>query len=89
MFQDLKAFYKSSQWQEEREYLYHKRLNENGELICWHCGKPIYEKYDAILHHWKVELTIQNVNDFSISLNEDNLVLVKLCTHLAPARGAN
>ena len=80
MFTDLNSFYKSKAWKEEKEYLYNTRLNEQGELICSHCGQPIYKKYDGILHH-KIELTLENVNDINISLNEDNLIWVHFKCH--------
>lgn len=52
-----------------------ERLNENGDIICEHCGKPIVNAYDCIRHH-KIPLTEANVNDFTISLNEENIALV-------------
>ena len=55
-------------------------MNEEGLLICEHCGKPILKDYDAILHH-KVELTPQNVNDWDIAYNPDNLAFVHAKCH--------
>lgn len=52
-----------------------ERVNENGDLICEHCGKPITKSYDAICHH-KIPLTEMNVNDFTISLNPENIEVV-------------
>lgn len=74
MFKTTNDFYKSKVWEETRKRLYYERLNENGELICQRCYKPIILKYDAILHHCKEELTVSNMNDYSISLNPDNLI---------------
>ena len=52
-----------------------ERANEDGEIICNYCGKPITRAYDIIGHH-KTELTDENCNDYNISLNPDNVVLV-------------
>ncbi|MBQ5687706.1 MAG: HNH endonuclease [Ruminococcus sp.] len=38
------------------------------------------KRYDLILHH-KIELTEENVNDYSISLNPDNIMIVSHKTH--------
>lgn len=56
-------------------HIKHDRLNEDGLLICEHCGKPIVRAYDCIGHHVK-ELTEENVNDAEVSLNPDNVMLV-------------
>lgn len=52
-----------------------ERVNESGDLLCEHCGKPIVNKYDCIGHH-KTPLTEANVNDYTVSLNPDNIALV-------------
>lgn len=75
MFNNLYSFYKSKEWEGLRKQLTLSRVNEQGELICEHCGKPIIHAYDAICHH-KKELTESNVNDVNISLNEDNIMIV-------------
>lgn len=71
----LDNFYKSDEWVDLVSNLKHTRLNENGDIICEHCGSPIVKAYDCIGHH-KIELTDANVNDYNISLNEDNIMLV-------------
>lgn len=53
----------------------HDRLNDEGQLICEHCGKPIVRAYDCIGHHIE-ELTEENVNDVNVSLNPENVMLV-------------
>ena len=58
-----------------RQAVIHDRLTPDGLTICEHCGKPIVRAYDIILHHAE-ELTEDNVNDVSISLNPDNIKLV-------------
>lgn len=70
----LKTFYKSKEWLNLIEQLKLERVNDNGELVCEYCGKPIILKYDCIGHH-KEELTEGNVNNFDISLNKDNILL--------------
>ena len=74
-FSDLYQFYRSSKWENLRKALLMERVNDNGEVICEHCGKPIVNKYDAICHH-KIMLTESNMNDYDISLNPDNIMIV-------------
>lgn len=71
----LSNFYKSTQWENLLEQLKLERVNEDGKLICEHCGKPIVKKYDCIGHH-KIELTDANVNRYDVSLNPDNIALI-------------
>ena len=73
-------FYQSKKWINFVEQLKLERLNENGELICEYCGKPITKKYDCIGHH-KIELTEENVNDYEISLNPKNVELIHFRCH--------
>ena len=77
---ELKTFYKSKQWEKLIEQLKIERINDNGELICEHCGKPIVKKYDCIGHH-KEELTEDNVNDYEVSLNPNNIMLIHFRCH--------
>ena len=71
----LYTFYRSKEWRRLLDILKNERLNDQGEIICSYCGKPIVRAYDIIGHH-KHELTEENVNDFNISLNPDNVELV-------------
>lgn len=73
--QTLDTFYKSKQWEALLKVIKLERVNSDGELVCAYCGKPITRKYDAIGHH-KIELTEENVNDASISLNPDLVEIV-------------
>ena len=68
-------FYQSKQWIKLLSVLKSERLNERGELICEHCGLPIVKAYDCIGHH-VIELTEENIDDYNISLNPDNIQLV-------------
>lgn len=76
----LDTFYQSKRWRELVNQLKIQRVNDKGELICERCGKPIVKKYDCIGHH-KIELSDENVNDYTISLNPDNVELIHFRCH--------
>lgn len=71
----LQNFYKSKQWQKLLEVIKLDRVNEDGQIICWHCKKPIINKYDCIGHH-TIFLTEDNVNNAEVSLNPGLIQLV-------------
>lgn len=71
----LYNFYRSKEWENLLKILKNERVNERGEVICEHCGKPIIKAYDCIGHH-KTELTEENYTDYNISLNPLNIALV-------------
>lgn len=71
----LNSFYKSKEWEALLKQLKLERVNSDGELICEYCHKPILKKYDCIGHHM-TELTEANVNDYDISLNSENIMLI-------------
>jgi hypothetical protein len=75
MLYDLNTFYHSRPWLNLVRILRQERVNEDGNVICEYCGKPIVKAYDIIGHH-KVYLTEENVNDAAVSLNPDNIALV-------------
>ena len=77
---ELERFYGSKRWQAFRESLILTRTNEDGLLICDKCGLPINKRYDLIAHH-RIELTEDNVNDYTVSLNPDNIQLVHFRCH--------
>ena len=77
---NLFSFYHSKTWQKFRQQFIADRLARDGELKDDYTGVPILKERDAILHH-KVFLTEENVNDFNISLNPDNIALVSQETH--------
>ena len=76
----LRTFYRSKEWERFREQILQERTADDGYLYCEYSGKPILKKYDAIIHH-KTELTEENVNDYSISLNPDNVMVVSFKSH--------
>lgn len=49
-------------------------------MYCQHSGKPLLNSYDIVAHHIK-PLTLQNVNDYAISLNPENILLVSQRAH--------
>lgn len=77
---DLYSFYRSREWVALLRTIKLERVNEDGQLICEHCGKPIVRAYDAIGHH-KIELTEDNVNDAEISLNPENIAMLHHVCH--------
>ncbi len=80
MFTSLAQFYNSEVWRNFRLSLIAERTNkEDGILYCEFSGEAIIKLYEAVAHH-KIPLTMDNVNDYSISLNPSNIMLV---THKA------
>lgn len=81
MFNSLAAFYNSDMWRNFRLSLIAERTNKaDGVLYCEHSNAPIINGYEIVAHH-KTPLTMQNVNDFSISLNPENIMLVSHKAH--------
>ena len=68
-------FYRSKEWIELMQIIKLERVNDDGLIICEHCGKPIVQKYDCIGHHI-IELTEKNYTDSNVSLNPNNIMLV-------------
>lgn len=76
----LSNFYKSRQWEQLIAQIRIERQDADGNVICEHCGRPIVRRYDCIGHH-KVELTEDNVNDYTVSLNPANVMLIHFKCH--------
>ena len=76
----LGNFYQSDEWRGLVGLLRQERVNEDGFLLCEHCGQPIVKKYDCIGHH-RIELTDENVNDYAVSLNPENVMLIHFRCH--------
>lgn len=77
----LSEFYTSDLWRKFRKNLILERINKSDGLIYDEfSGKPILNTYDIVLHHIQ-PLTMQNVNDFTISLNPDNIMIVTHKSH--------
>lgn len=73
-------FYKSKVWERFVNQLKLERVEDDGYIHCAVCGEPIIKKYDCIGHH-KKELTDENVDDYNISLNPDNVDLIHFKCH--------
>jgi hypothetical protein len=71
----LKSFYASEAWVTLRLLL----INERGNR-CEHCNKIIPKSKDLIGHH-KIELTPENVNDRSISLDPEMIEIICFDCH--------
>lgn len=71
----LYNFYRSKEWQGLLQVLKMERIDNNGNIICEHCHKPIIKAYDCIGHH-KIYLTEENYRDANIALNPDNIAFV-------------
>ena len=78
-FTSLAQFYNSEIWRSFRLQLMNERAI-NGVIYDEWNGLPIYKTFDVVAHH-KIELTLQNVNDVSISLNPENIMLVSHRSH--------
>lgn len=81
MWGSLAAFYNSDEWKAARAAEIEKRRNKNdGIVYCEHSGEPLINSYNIVAHH-KTPLTMQNVNDYSISLNPANIMIVSQRAH--------
>lgn len=80
MFGSLYDFYHSNEWRTLTKTIKLDRTNDKGQIICEYCHKPIVRTYDCIGHH-KIELTEDNVNDYQISLNPENIMLLHGSCH--------
>lgn len=81
MFTSLSQFYNSDLWCKFRLALIDQRTNKaDGVLYDEYNGQPLVKSYDIVLHHIK-PLTLQNVNDYSISLNPENIMIVSQRSH--------
>lgn len=80
MFETLAQFYTSTEWRNFRQMLILQRIKSDGILYDEHSGKPLVNAYDIVLHHI-TPLTLQNVNDYSISLNPANIMIVSHASH--------
>lgn len=81
MFESLSAFYNSDTWRDFRAVLIQERTNpEDGILRDEITGEKLLKPYDIVAHH-KTPLTMQNVNDYAVSLNPENILLISQSTH--------
>lgn len=76
----LADFYRSREWRGLLDVIRLERTNNEGFILCEHCGKPIVKAYDCIGHH-TIELNESNYTDASISLNPELIILVHFRCH--------
>jgi len=80
MFNNLFEFYRSKEWADFRKIVIAERIREDGFIYDEYTNKPIVKAYDIILHH-REELTEENVFDYNVSLNPDNIMIVSHKSH--------
>lgn len=80
MFTTLPHFYNSQEWRLLRQQIIHERTQPDGFVYDELHHKPIVNGYDLVAHH-KIPLTAQNMNDYTISLNPENIMLVSQRSH--------
>ena len=71
----LENFYQSKEWERFRLTIIGERTKDDGFIYDEVTNKPILRMYDLILHHIE-ELTPENVNDYNVSLNPKNIMVV-------------
>lgn len=79
-YSTLQAFYSGREWEQFRKVIIAQRTRADGFVYDEITGSPIVKAYDIILHHIE-PLTLENVNDASISLNPANIQIVSFVTH--------
>lgn len=79
-FTSLPQFYNSQDWRDFRQLVILERTQDDGFVYDEFSGQQIIHPYDIVAHH-KTVLTMQNVNDVSISLNPENIMLVSQKSH--------
>lgn len=80
IFTSLAQFYNSEAWRSFRLSLMSERVSSDGILYDEYNHQPLLKAWDVVAHH-KIPLTMSNVNDFSISLNPENIMLVSHRSH--------
>lgn len=88
-FDNLPQFYGSKEWEQCKAQVLQERLRSDGTIICEHCGQPILKGFNpqannnkgAIVFHHKIYLNQLNVNDASISINPDNIMVCHWSCH--------
>ena len=80
MYQNLTGFYNSAEWKRCREQIIAARTKADGFIYDEFSGQPLLKNYDIVAHH-KIPLTLQNVNDPSIALNPENIMIVSQASH--------
>lgn len=87
-YENTTQFYKSADWESCKAQVTQERLKD-GVLYCEHCGKPILKNFNpnkrnnrnAVVYHHIKHLTNFNVNDASISINPNNIMVLHWQCH--------
>lgn len=74
------SFYNSERWRAVKRQAIERATGEDGFVYDEIDGSRIIKAGDIIVHH-VIELTDDNVNDYNISLNLDNLKVVSFAHH--------
>ena len=80
MFNKAVEFYNGKAWKLVKRQAIDRATGPDGFVYDEISGEKIVKKGDIIVHH-VVELTDENVDDFSVSLNLDNLRVVSFDHH--------
>ena len=80
MFNNTSQFYRSKEWEVVKRQAIERAMGKDGFVYDEINGEPITKQGDIIVHHI-VPLTDDNVSDYDISLNLDNLKVVSFKHH--------
>ena len=76
----LTDFYRGNAWRQLRKRLMLERVKADGVLYCEYCNKPIVKASGCIGHHIE-PITADNVHNWDIALNPENVQLVHAKCH--------
>ena len=87
-YDNTAQFYRGQDWENCKAQVMQQRLKD-GALYCEHCGKVILKSFNpnernnrnAVVYHHVKHLTNLNVNDASISINPNNIMIVHWQCH--------
>lgn len=88
-FDTTAAFYNSRAWGYCKDQVKEARKNAKGEIVCADCGRVLYKTFNpqannnkhAMVFHHEIELTNENCNDASISLNPELITILCWTDH--------
>ena len=88
-FKSTYDFYKSAEWKACKDQVLLQRIKSDGAVYCEHCGQPIIKGFNpakknnagAIVFHHKIYLNSMNMNDASVSINPENIMIVHWSCH--------
>lgn len=88
-YDNTAQFYKGQDWANCKAQVTAERVKADGCLYCELCGKAIVKNFNpnernnkgAIVYHHKTYLTNQNVNDATISINPNNIMILHWQCH--------